>query len=228
MPVLAACIPLLPRGTVPLLLLLFLPQLPLLSCASLFTRALRVPSAPLCVSPALPPCALTSCHAIAPLLTSHPLDSDGPVCTITSAVSAVAVLSPFCGTRLFYPCPSLLPLPFSLVSCRTLTLPNLLCFCRLSLCLAFVPPLSPLPGHHGFMARDGGLLPDWIVALLVDGLDDGLLGSDDPDFPHAAGTSEPPMGSTVANASLVGPALRAGNVGAPCHLWPFATVTSPR
>ena len=78
------------------------------------------------------------------------------------------------------------------------------------------------------MARGGGLLSDWIVALLMDGLDDGLLGSDNPDFPHAAGTSEPLMGSTVANEILVGPALRAGNVDAACHLWPFTTLTTPR
>ena len=104
------------------------------------------------------------------------------------------MLSPLCATRVFYPCPSLLSLPFSLVSCRTLTLPTLLCCCPLSLCFAFVPRLSSLPGRHGFMARGGGLLTDWIVALLVEGLDDGLLGLDDRDFLHAACTSEPPMG----------------------------------
>ena len=185
-PVLARCIPLILRRTVPPLLPLFLPWLPFLSTASLFTRALCVPCAPLRVSPAPPPCAPTSCHAIAP--------SDGPVCTISSAVSAVVVLSPLCATRVFCPCRSLLSLPLSLVSCDTLNMPTLLCCCPLSLCFAFVPRLSPLPGRHGFMARGGGLLADWIVALLVDGLDDGLLGSDDRDFPHAAGTNEPPWG----------------------------------
>ena len=175
MPVLAPCIPPLPGGNVPPLLLLFLPWLPLLSCASLFTRALRVPSAPLYVSPAPPPYALTSCQAIAPLLTSHPLDSDGPVCTNSSAVSAVAVLSPLCATRVFYPCPSLLSLTFFLVSCRTLGLPTLLCLCPLSLWFAFVLRLSPLPGRHAFMARWRGLLEDWIVALLMAGLDDRFL-----------------------------------------------------
>ena len=153
MPLLAPCIPLLSRGTVPPLLLVFLPWLPPLSCASLCPSALRVPFAPLCVSPAPRPCALTSCHAIAPLLISYPLDSDGPVCTIPSAVSAVAVLSPLCSTRVLYPCPSLLSLPFSLVFCCTLTLPTLLCLCSPSLCFTFVPRLSPLPGRHGFMSR---------------------------------------------------------------------------
>ena len=227
MPVLAPCIPLLPCGTVPPLLLLFILWLPLLSCTPLCTRALRVPSAPLCVSPAAPRFALISCHAIAPLLTSDPLDSDGPVCTILSAVSPVAVLSPLCATRVFYPCQTLLSLPFSLVSCRNLTLHILLCFCPLSLCFVFIPGLSRLPGRHGSMARGGGSLADWIVALLVDGLDDGRLGSDDRDFPHAAGTSEPPVGSTVANAILIGPALRAGNVGAPRHLRLLATMQDP-
>ena len=112
----------------------------------------------------------------------------------------LVVLSPLCATRVFWPCPSLLSLPFSLVSCCTLTLPTLLFFCPLSLGFAFVPRLS----SHG---EGGGLLAGWIVALIVDGLGDGLLGSDDRDFPHPAGTVEPPMGSTVANAILVGPAL---------------------
>ena len=139
MPVLAPCIPLLPRGTVPLLLLLFLPWLPVLSCASLFSRALRVPCAPLCTSPAPPLSAITSCHAIDLFLTSYPLDSDRPVCTIPSAVSAVAVLSPLCAIRVFYPCPSLLSLPFSVVSCCILTLGTLFCFLPLACALPLFP-----------------------------------------------------------------------------------------
>ena len=179
MSVLAPCIPLLPRGTVPPLHLLFLPWLPFVSCASLFTRRLRVPSAPLRVSPAPPPCALSSCHAIALLLTSYPPDSDGPVCTILSGVSAIAVLLPLCATRVFYPCPSLLSLPFSLLSCRTLTLPTLFCCCPLSLCFAFVPDSLPFRDAMGAWQGGGGLLADWIVAQLVDGLDARLLGFDD-------------------------------------------------
>ena len=71
------------------------------------------------------------------------------------------MLSLVCATRVFYPCPSLSSLPFSLVA-------------HLSLCFAFVPRLSPHPGRHGFTLRGGGgLLVDWIVALLVDGLDAG-------------------------------------------------------
>ena len=150
------------------------------------------------------------------------------MCTFPSALTAFVVHSLVSATRVLYPRPSLLSLPFSLVSCPALTVPSLLCCCPLSLCFAFVPRLSLLPGCHRFMLRGGGLLADWIVALLVDGLDDGLLGSDDRDVPRAACTSEPPMGSTVANAFLVGPAPRAGNDGAPCHLWPFANVTTPR
>ena len=174
-----------------------------------------IPSSP--VTPFLPSSPPICCH------------SEGRGCTFPSALTAFAVHSLVCATGVFYPCPSLLSLSFSLVSCHTLTLPSLLCCCLLSLCFAFVPPLSPHPGRHGFMLRGGwGLLADWTVALLVDGLDAGLLGSDARDFPHAACTSEPPMGSTVANAILVGPALRAGNDGAPCHLWPFAFVTTPR
>ena len=181
--------------------------------------ALPLPRRPIpspLVSPVLPSSPPIRCH------------SEGPVCTFPSALTAFAVHSLVCATRVFYPRPSLLSLPFSLVSCRTLTPPSLLGCCPLSLWFAFVPCLSPLPGRHGFMLRGGGLLADWIVVLLVDGLDAGLLGSDHCGVPHAACRSEPPMGSTVANAVLVGPAPRAGNHGAPCHLWPFATVTTPR
>ena len=190
-PALAPCVPLLPRGTVPPLLLPFLPWLPLLSCASLFTRALPVPSTPLCVSSAPPPCALTSCHAIAPLLSSYPLDSDGPVCTIQSAISAP------CGafTLVCHPC--VLPLPIFVVP--TL-FPDVVLHPHpvhsvfllspiLGLCLRS-PTLFPsgTPWVHG---KGGGLLPGWIVALIVDRLGDGLLGSDDRDYPHPAGTSQP-------------------------------------
>ena len=152
-PVSAPCVPLLPRGSVPLLLLLFLPWLPLLSRSSLPTGTLRVPYVLLCVSPAPPPRALIPCHAISPLLTSYPLNSDAPVCTLPSAVPAVAVLSPVCATSGSYPCPSLLSSPFCLVSCRTPILPTLSCYCPLSLCFAFLPRRSPHPGRHGLMAR---------------------------------------------------------------------------
>ena len=95
------------------------------------------------------------------------------------------------------------------------------------LCLCS-PTLSPSGTPWVHVEGGGGLLADWIAALLVDKLDAGLLGSHNPDVPHAACPSEPPMGSTVADAVRVGPALRAGNDGAPCHLWPFTTVTTQR
>ena len=153
MPLLAPCFPLLPRGTVPPVPLLFSPGC--LSC-----RAYRCSGAP-CVCPplhsALPlPRRPMPSPPVTPFLPSSPpirCLSEGPVCTFPSAFSAVALHSPACATRGFYLCPILLSLLFPLVSRGTLTLPTLMCYCPQALCYAPLPRLSPHPGRHGFTAR---------------------------------------------------------------------------
>ena len=62
-----------PRAALSLGFTCFFTRLPPRSRLSLPTRALRVPPAHLCAIPASPPCALSPCHAISPLLTSYPL-----------------------------------------------------------------------------------------------------------------------------------------------------------
>ena len=184
-------------------------------CSSLrYTPCRPVPSPPVTpFSPSSPP---IRCH------------SEGPVCTFPFALTAFALHSPVCATRVVYPCPSPLSLPLSLVSCRTLTLPSLLCCRPLSLCFAFIRRLSPLPERHGFMVRGGGFTCGLDCGPARGRVGRRIVWIRRSDFPHAACTSELPMGSTVANAILLGLALRAGNVGAQCHLWPFVTVTTPR
>ena len=87
--------------------------------------------------------------------------SAGPACFSPTAVSAFAAPSLVCAMRALYPCPSLPSLPCPLVA-------------RLPLCFSLGPCLSPLPGCTGSLCDGGGgLLADWIVALLVGGLDAG-------------------------------------------------------
>ena len=227
-PVLAPCIPLLPRGTIPSLLLFF--PLGCLSC-----RAQRCSRAP-CVCPLLfsafplPPLPVPS-PRVRPLLPSS------PPTRLTLTALSVQFCPPSLPLRCFHPCVPpvcsthanlLCPYPFPWCCVAPSSCP---------LCCASVPYPCVLPAFPDSLPfldamcswrGGGGLLADWIVALLVDGIDHGLLGSDDRDFPQAAGTSEPPMGSIVANAIIVGPVHRAGNVGARCHLWLSATVTTPR
>ena len=81
-----------------------------------------------------------------------------PACFFPTALSAFAALSLVCATRALYPCPSLLSPPCPLVA-------------HLPLCFSLGPCLSPLLGCHGSLCGGGGLLADWTVALLVDGLD---------------------------------------------------------
>ena len=83
--------------------------LPLLSRSSLLTRALRVPPAPLCATPASPPRTLTPCHAIAPLPTSYLLSPCGS-CQYFS-VRPHCLRRPF--TRVCHPC--VLRMPLSVV-----------------------------------------------------------------------------------------------------------------
>ena len=159
-PLLAPCVPLLSRGSVPLVLLLFVFWLPLLSRSSLLNRALLCP---LLLSAFSLPRRPVPSSPVTPFLPSSPsirCRSDGPVCTFPSAVSAVAVHSPACATRGFYLCPILLSLPFPLVSGRNLTLPTLTCFPPL-------PRLSTHLGRHGFEAKGGRIHADWIAVLRV-------------------------------------------------------------
>ena len=232
LPLLAPCVPLLPRGTVPLVLLLFC-----LGCPS--CRAHRCSRAPcvctlLLLAFPLPRRPVPS-PPVTPFLPSSPpicCHSDGPVCTFPSAVSAVAVHSPACATRGFYLCPILLSLPFPLVSGRTLTLPTLMCDCPQAVCYAPLPRLSPHPGHHGFTGRGSVYMRTGLRSCLWTGLMMGcwdlprLVPVADRAIPHAASKSEPPMGPTIANALVVGPALRAGS-SAPCHRRMFSTGSCP-
>ena len=151
---LAPSFPLLPRGPVPRIHLLFLFS-GCLSC-----RAHRCSRAP-CVCPlllsALPlPRRPVPSPPVTPFLPSPPpirCHSEGPVCTFPSTLTAFAVHSPVCATRGFHLCPTLLPLPFPLVSGHTLTLPTLMCYRPPTMCYALLPRFSPLPGRHRFRAR---------------------------------------------------------------------------
>ena len=141
-------VPLRPRGTVPLVLLCFF-WLHLLSRSSLLTRALRVPPAPLCLSPGCRPVASASVRAFLPSSTPIRWHSDGPVCTFPSAVSAVAVHSPVCAGPGFCLCPIPLSLPISPGVGSYLPLLTLMGYCPHFLCYAPLPRLSPRPRRHG-------------------------------------------------------------------------------
>ena len=126
-------------------------------------RALRCSRAP-CVCPLLfSVLPLSHCPVPAPTPVSPPIRrlSAGPACFSPTALSAFAALSLVCATRALYPCPSLSSLPCPLAA-------------HLPLCFSLGPCLSPLPACHGSLCGGGGgLLADWTVALLVDGLDTG-------------------------------------------------------
>ena len=135
-PVLAPCAPLLPRCTVPLLLLLFLPWFPLLSPALLFTRALCVPLVPLCVPLPRPP---VPSPRVTPFLPSSP-----PIPSTLMALSVLFCL-PSLPWRCFHPCVppvgpthALLCCPYPFLRCRVVQSPC-------PLCCATVPYHCALP-----------------------------------------------------------------------------------
>ena len=139
-------LPLLPRGPTPSAcpsMVFCLPSI-FFGCPS--CRALGCSRAP-CVCPLLLSVLSLSRRPVPPPTpVSHPIRrlSAAPACTFPTALTACAVLSPVCATRVFYPCPSLMSLPFSLVA-------------HLPLCFSFVSRLSPHPGRHGFTLRGGAV-----------------------------------------------------------------------
>ena len=130
----------------------FFPGAPLVA---LFAAHARPACAP-CSSPCHP-CLAAPCPPPTPVSPPIRRLSTGPACFCPTALSAFAVLSLVCTTRALYRCPSLSSLSRPLVA-------------HLPLCFSLGPCLSPLPGCHGSLCGGGGVLADWIVALLVDGL----------------------------------------------------------
>ena len=177
-PLLAPCFPLLPRVPAPSVCPSLVFCLPFFFFGCPSCRALRCSRAR-CVCPLLLSVLPLSRRPVPPPTPVFPPIrrlSAGPACTSPTAPTASAVLSLLCATRVFYPCPSLSSLPFSLVA-------------HLPLCFSFVPRLSPHLGRHGLTLRGGftfgldccparGLIRRW------------PLGFNNRNVPHAVRTSE--------------------------------------
>ena len=105
-----------PRAALLLGFTCFSPPLPLLSGSSLLTRALHVPPAQLCATPSSPPCALSFCLRISPLLTTsrvpYPPSLRGASFASFCLYNTVRFLYLPCPvTRVFHSCVS--PMPYS-------------------------------------------------------------------------------------------------------------------